>query len=231
MSAVLDISDLNGGYGRLTVFRDVSFAVSVDRTLGLLGANGAGKTTLLKTIAGALPSSGGKVLLEGRDVTKFPAHVRARIGIGLVPEGRHILATLTVHDNLALTRAIEPHRADLAPFDERLAEVYALFPRLRERAGQLGGSLSGGEQQMLAIARALLLKPRVLMLDEPTQGLAPIIVQMLAETLAGLKGRFAMIVVEQNKAFLERLADRILHMRAGVVAAAEGAPMADNKES
>jgi ABC-type branched-subunit amino acid transport system ATPase component len=231
VSAVLDISDLNGGYGRLTVFRDVSFAVSVDRTLGLLGANGAGKTTLLKTIAGALPSSGGKVLLEGRDVTKFPAHVRARIGIGLVPEGRHILATLSVRDNLALTRAIEPHRADLAPFDERLAEVYALFPRLRERAGQLGGSLSGGEQQMLAIARALLLKPRVLMLDEPTQGLAPILVQMLAETLAGLKGRFAMIVVEQNKAFLERLADRILHMRAGVVAAAEGAAEPHNKES
>ena len=229
MSTVLDIAALNGGYGRLTVFRGVNFAVSRDRTLGLLGANGAGKTTLLKTIAGALPSSGGSVLLEGRDVTKFPAHVRARIGIGLVPEGRHILATLSVYDNLALTRAIEPYRPDLAPFDERLAEIFALFPRLKERAGQLGGSLSGGEQQMLAIARALLLKPRVLMLDEPTQGLAPIIVQMLAETLAGLKGRFAMIVVEQNRSFLERLADRILHMRAGVVA--EGASAADNKEN
>jgi branched-chain amino acid transport system ATP-binding protein len=197
------------------VFRDARLRLEAGQTIGLLGANGAGKTTLMKTIAGSLVASAGRVLLVERDITRLKAYERARAGLALVPEGRHILATLTVHDNLALTRSIERYRSDLPPFEERLAEVHALFPRLKERSRQLGGSLSGGEQQMLAIARALLLKPRVLMLDEPTQGLAPIIVRSLAATLAGLKGRFSMIIVEQNKAFLEGLADRIVSMRAG----------------
>jgi branched-chain amino acid transport system ATP-binding protein len=217
----LRISNLAGGYGRLTVFRDVSLELERDQTIGLLGANGAGKTTLMKTIAGALPATSGSVQLQGRDLTKEPAYMRARKGLGLVPEGRHILATLSVQDNLELTRAIEGHRA-LPPFHERLDEVFGLFPRLKEREKQLGGSLSGGEQQMLAIARALLLKPEVLMLDEPTQGLAPIIIRSLADTLRGLRGRFGMIIVEQNKAFLEGLADRVLYMRAGNVT--EGVP-------
>jgi ABC-type branched-subunit amino acid transport system ATPase component len=220
--SLLSIQRLEGGYGRLTVFREVSFELERDQTVGLLGANGAGKTTLMKTIAGALPSSTGSVLLHGRDLSRLPAYQRARNGLGLVPEGRHILATLTVQDNLELTRAIEGHRRDLPPFEDRVAEVFALFPRLKERASQLGGSLSGGEQQMLAIARALLLKPDVLMLDEPTQGLAPIIIRSLAETLRGLRGRFGMIIVEQNKAFVEGLADRVLHMRAGSLT--EGVP-------
>jgi branched-chain amino acid transport system ATP-binding protein len=169
----------------------------------------------MKTIAGALVATAGRVLLGDRDITRLKAYERARAGLALVPEGRHILATLSVQDNLALTRAIERERPDLPPYEQRLGEVFALFPRLRERQSQLGGSLSGGEQQMLAIARALLLKPQVLMLDEPTQGLAPIVVRSLAATLAGLKGRFSMIIVEQNKAFLEGLADRVLSMRAG----------------
>jgi len=221
VTAVLRISNLAGGYGRLTVFRDVSLELERDQTIGLLGANGAGKTTLMKTIAGALPATSGSVQLQGRDLTKEPAYMRARRGLGLVPEGRHILATLSVQDNLELTRAIEGHRS-LPPFHERLDEVLGLFPRLKEREKQLGGSLSGGEQQMLAIARALLLKPEVLMLDEPTQGLAPIIIRSLADTLRGLRGRFGMIIVEQNKAFLEGLADRVLYMRAGNVT--EGVP-------
>jgi ABC-type branched-subunit amino acid transport system ATPase component len=185
------------------------------QTCGLLGANGAGKTTLLKSIVGALPTSRGHVQLQDQDVTHFPAFRRARAGLNLVPEGRHILGTLTVEDNLRLTRTIERHRRDLASFDTRLAEVYAMFPRLKERRTQLGGSLSGGEQQMLAIARALLLDPKILILDEPTQGLAPIIIQQLVETLALLNGRFAMLVVEQNRTFLERLTDHILHMDGG----------------
>jgi ABC-type branched-subunit amino acid transport system ATPase component len=213
--SLLSVQRLEGGYGRLTVFRDVSFELERDETVGLLGANGAGKTTLMKTLAGALPASAGSVLLKGKDLSRLPAYQRARKGLGLVPEGRHILATLSVRDNLELTRAIEGHRRDLPPFEERLAEVFALFPILREREHQVGGSLSGGEQQMLAIARALLLKPDVLMLDEPTQGLAPIIIRGLAETLRSLRGRFGMIIVEQNRAFLEGLADRVLYMRAG----------------
>ena len=211
----LRVTKLKGGYGALTVFRDVDLEVARGQTLGLLGANGAGKTTLMKTIAGALPVAAGSVSLNGKEVSRMPAYQRARSGLALVPEGRHVLASLSVQDNLALTRAIEGHRPGLASFDERVTEVFTLFPRLKERASQLGGSLSGGEQQMLAIARALLLKPDVLMLDEPTQGLAPIVIRSLAETLRGLRGRFGMIIVEQNRAFLEGLADRVLYMRAG----------------
>ena len=215
MTVALQVNSLAGGYGRLTVFRGVDLALERGQTVGLLGANGAGKTTLLKTIVGALPSASGRVTLEGQDVTRLLAYQRARTGLSLVPEGRHILGTLTVRDNLELTRAVEGWAKFDEPFEKRLAEVFALFPRLQERAEQLGASLSGGEQQMLAIARALLLNPKVLMLDEPTQGLAPIIVQALAETLASLKGRFAMLIVEQNRAFLEKLTDRILHMQGG----------------
>jgi branched-chain amino acid transport system ATP-binding protein len=212
---LLRVRNLEGGYGRLAVFRDLGFELARGETIGLLGPNGAGKTTLMKTLAGAQRAMRGSVHLADRDVTRLAAYQRARIGLALVPEGRQVLATLSVQDNLGLTRAIDDRRPGLAPFDERLAEVYALFPRLKERSRQLGGSLSGGEQQMLAIARALLLKPDVLMLDEPTQGLAPLVIRSLAQTLKGLRGRFAMIVVEQNKAFLEGLADRVLFMRAG----------------
>jgi branched-chain amino acid transport system ATP-binding protein len=220
MTAVLQVASLSGGYGRLTVFRDIDLTLEQGQTVGLLGANGAGKTTLLKAIVGALPSSSGSVSLEGKDVTRLAAYQRARAGLTLVPEGRHILGGLTVRDNLELTRAIEGWAKFDKPFEARLADVFALFPRLREREEQLGASLSGGEQQMLAIARALLLNPKVLMLDEPTQGLAPIIIQSLAATLAGLKGRFAILIVEQNRAFLEKLTDRILHMDHGRLSSA-----------
>ena len=215
MTPALQVISLSGGYGRLTVFRDIHLSLSQGQTVGLLGANGAGKTTLLKTVAGALPSSSGTVLFEGQDMTRLAAYRRARAGLTLVPEGRHILGALTVRDNLELTRTVEGWAKLEKPFETRLAEVFAMFPRLQEREHQLGASLSGGEQQMLAIARALLLNPKVLMLDEPTQGLAPIVIQSLASTLAALKGRFAMLVVEQNRAFLETLTDRILHMDHG----------------
>ena len=220
MSAMLEVKDLQGGYGNLSVFRNVDLVLEKQQTIGLVGANGAGKTTLLKTIVGSLPSAAGTVMLDGKAVTGLPAYRRTRAGVTLVPEGRHIFATLSVYDNLELTRAIEINRPDLEPFEQRLEEVYTLFPRLAERSAQLGGSLSGGEQQMLAIARALLLRPKVLMLDEPTQGLAPIVIGGLIDTLASLKGRFAILIVEQNRAFVERLADRLLFMRSGTVAPA-----------
>lgn len=215
MTPALQVQGLNGGYGRLTVFREVNLTIERGETVGLLGSNGAGKTTLLKVVAGALPSSAGNVVLEGQNLHRLAAYQRARAGLTLVPEGRHILATLSVRDNLELTRAVERRDKLDRPFETRLAEVFAMFPRLREREQQMGGSLSGGEQQMLAVARALLLNPKVLMLDEPTQGLAPIVVQLLATTLAALKGRFAILVVEQNRSFLERFTDRILQMDHG----------------
>jgi len=217
MTLALAAEGLHGGYGRLAVFRDLNLRLGARQTVGVLGPNGAGKTTILKTLAGALPSTKGRVLLDGKDITGLPSFRRARAGLSLVPEGRHILGTLSVLDNLGLTRSIEAHRPDLESFETRLAEAFRLFPRLKERRAQLGGSLSGGEQQMLAIARALMIRPRVLMLDEPTQGLAPIVVQQLVETLRSLKGRFAMIVVEQDQAFLEGLSDRIHHIHSGVL--------------
>jgi branched-chain amino acid transport system ATP-binding protein len=226
MSNTLMIERLSGGYGKLCVFRDVDFAIADGETVGIFGPNGAGKTTLLSTVVGLLPSQAGRIVLDGEDLTTVPAYRRARKGIGLAPEGRQVLSTLTVHDNLELVRAAAHRSEESARFDERVAEMFRLFPRLKERKNQLSGTLSGGEQQMLAIARALLVKPKLLMLDEPTQGLAPVIVRELESTLRQLKGRFSMIVVEQNKAFLDSLADRLLGMRAGQCSAKEQAPAA-----
>jgi ABC-type branched-subunit amino acid transport system ATPase component len=214
-SDALRLEGLAGGYRQLTVFRNVTHTIGHNHTVGILGPNGGGKTTLLMTIAGALPEHSGCVLFDGRNITSLPSYRRARAGLVLVPQGRHIFSQLSVHDNLELTRAVEGTRRDLGPFEQRLAEIFTLFPGLKDRSDQPGGALSGGEQQMLAIARALLLKPKVLMLDEPTQGLAPIIINNLANALRTLKSRLTIIVVEQNKSFLDGLADSILHMRAG----------------
>ena len=213
MTAPLRVEALSGGYGGLSVFRDVAFEVPAGRTLGILGPNGAGKTTLLKTIAGLLPAHGGRVLLSGDDVEDLPAFRRTRRGLVLVPEGRQIISGLSVVENLELSLAAT--RLAQARYLARLDAVLALFPRLAERRRQSSGSLSGGEQQMLAIARALMLEPRVLMLDEPTQGLAPVIVRQVLDTLRSLKGRHTMVVVEQNRAFLQGLAQTTLVMRGG----------------
>jgi branched-chain amino acid transport system ATP-binding protein len=213
MTAALVVEGLSGGYRSLVVFRDASFTVEPGKTLGILGPNGAGKSTLLKTIAGLLPAQGGSVVHDGVAMGESRAHRRARTGLVLVPEGRQILAELTVQENLELGRAAG--RLGNAEFASRFAEVFAIFPRLAERRRQKGGALSGGEQQMLAIARALLLDPTLLMLDEPTQGLAPIMIRQVLTALQSLKGRFAMVVVEQNRAFLDTLADMTLTMRNG----------------
>ena len=213
MTAMLSVEALSGGYGSLSVFRDVGFAVGGDDIMGILGPNGAGKTTLLKTLAGLLPAHSGRVVFAGTDVGNLQAHSRAQQGLVLVPEGRQILAGLSVRENLELSRA--GRRLNTAAFNARRDEVLTIFPRLSERLDQPGGSLSGGEQQMLAIARALLLDPRVLLLDEPTQGLAPIMVRQVLAALQALRGRFSMVVVEQNRAFLASLAIRTLTMRGG----------------
>jgi ABC-type branched-subunit amino acid transport system ATPase component len=213
MTAPLAIRALSGGYGRLAVFRELSLDLSERRTLGILGPNGVGKSTLLKTIAGLLPALGGEVLLRGASIGRRSTYERTRAGLVLVPEGRQILVKLSVRENLDLPRAA--CRLSQAAFRARLDEMLALFPRLGERLDQSGGALSGGEQQMLAIARALLLDPAVLMLDEPTQGLAPIIVSQVLSALQQLRGGFSMLVVEQNKTFLHALADEVLTMRGG----------------
>jgi ABC-type branched-subunit amino acid transport system ATPase component len=213
VTAQLAIRALTGGYDRLPIFRDLDLNLTDRRTFGILGPNGTGKSTLLKTVAGLLPAFGGDVLLQGSSLRDRSAFQRTRAGLVLVPEGRQVLVKLSVRENLELTRS----SGRLAPreFRARFDEVLALFPRLGERLTQSGGALSGGEQQMLAIARGLLLDPIVLMLDEPTQGLAPIVLGQVLGALQQLKGRFSILIVEQNKTFLHALADDVLTMNAG----------------
>jgi branched-chain amino acid transport system ATP-binding protein len=217
MTAALTLGLLCGGYGRLSVFRDVSLQIQQGSTLGILGPNGAGKTTLMKTVAGLLPPQSGQILFGSTDVAGLPAFRRARLGLALVPEGRQIIASLSVLENMELSLAATdlPEHA----YRERLTATLDLFPRLRERQHVPGGALSGGEQQMLAIARALMLNPKVLMLDEPTQGLAPIMVKQVLDVLRMLKDQYTIIVVEQNRAFIDGLADSTLTMRGGKLSA------------
>ena len=218
---VLSIEGLSGGYSRLPVFRDVRMSLHAGETVGVCGPNGAGKTTLLKTIAGLLPPLAGRVAFETRTLGATKAYARTHAGLVLVPEGRQIFASLTVRQNLELSRAAR--RIDTASYPRRFDEVLSLFPKLRERLDQSGGALSGGEQQMLAIGRALLLDPKVMMLDEPTQGLAPIMVRQVLAALLALRGKISIIVVEQNRAFLDELADTICDMRAGTLTPAAAA--------
>jgi ABC-type branched-subunit amino acid transport system ATPase component len=212
---VLIVRELSGGYSKLAVFRDVRLTLHSGQTIGICGPNGAGKTTLLKTIAGLLPALGGCIELNARSLQAVKAHERTHAGLVLVPEGRQIFSSLTVGQNLELARAAR--RMSAIAYTERLKEVLLLFPRLRERLDQSGGALSGGEQQMLAIGRALLLDPQVMMLDEPTQGLAPIMVRQVLTVLQALRGKLSIIVVEQNRAFLDELADMICDMRGGTL--------------
>ena len=220
MAAILDVEGLSGGYSGLSVFRDVQFNLHVGQVFGICGSNGAGKTTLLKTLAGLLAPFAGRIVFEGRTLGSSKAYERTRAGLILVPEGRQIFASLTVRQNLQLSLAAG--RCSAASYAERLADVLALFPRLQERLDQPGGALSGGEQQMLAIGRALLLDPLVLMLDEPTQGLAPIMIRQVLTALQALRGRLPIIVVEQNRLFLEELSDTVNEMRGGTLTLVNG---------
>jgi branched-chain amino acid transport system ATP-binding protein len=210
---VLEVEGLSGGYRSLVVFSGLTLTLETSAIGGILGANGAGKTTLLKTLAGLLKPHSGQIRLLGRDVVHAAAHERARDGLVLVPEGRQIFQSLTVRENLGIPQAAS--RLNRAEFDRRYSEALALFPRLAERLESPGGALSGGEQQMLAIARALLLGPKLLMLDEPTQGLAPIMIAQVLQCLERLRGQFSMLIVEQNFEFLDQLSDCKFTLRGG----------------
>ncbi|MFN3891884.1 MAG: ABC transporter ATP-binding protein [Beijerinckiaceae bacterium] len=202
---MLRVENLQAAYGSSQVLFDVSFEVGEGEFATLLGRNGMGKTTTIKTIMGLLPSRGGRVVFDGREVTGRTPESIARMGVGLVPEGRQIFPTLTVRENLVATAADRFGR----PNPWTLDRVYALFPRLEERHAQWARTLSGGEQQMLAIGRALMTNPRLLILDEATEGLAPVIRAEIWTVLAALKAeKQSILVVDKNIDVLRRMADR-----------------------
>jgi branched-chain amino acid transport system ATP-binding protein len=204
---VLAVRGLVAGYGRIEALHGIDLEVRQGQAVTVVGANGAGKSTLLKAIAGLLPARAGRVELLGRDVTGWPAERRARAGMALAPEGRQVFAGLSVRDNLLLGGY--GRRADRASTPDTLAQVQRLFPMLAERAGQAAGTLSGGQQQMLAIGRALMGRPALLLLDEPSLGLAPGAVREVVVKLRELAALGTTIVlVEQNAAAAFKVAER-----------------------
>jgi branched-chain amino acid transport system ATP-binding protein len=211
---MLDVRGLRTGYGRIPILNGVSFAVNEGEFIGILGHNGMGKTTLLKALMGFLPATGGRIQFAGDDVTALAPYRRARLGLGYVPQGREIFPALTVNDNLRMGCSKQGGDA----FDT-IAEVLDQFPRLKPLLGRLGGALSGGEQQLLAMARCLCGKPRLVLLDEPTEGIQPSIIDELVETLRRLRASsgLTMILVEQNLDFIAALSQRILVIQKGAI--------------
>ncbi len=194
---LLEVTDLSSQYGPVRAIHAVEFTVYAGELVALVGGNGAGKTTLLHTLSGLHPSSGGRIRFDGRDITRWPSHRIVAAGVCQVPEGRQVFAPLTVEDNLRLG-AYRQHR-DRDWVRRELERVYALFPILHERREQLAGTLSGGQQQMLAIGRALLGRPRLLLLDEPSMGLAPLLVEEIFRVIQELNAEgVTLLLVEQN---------------------------------
>ncbi len=205
MTAALEVTDLASGYGEVQILWGVTLRLDPGKLTALVGSNGAGKTTLLRAVTGLLPAWRGSVVFAGHDVTRLPAHARAGEGLVLVPEGRQLFTDMTVYENLemgAFSRRAQPG------LRRNLDRVFAMFPRLADRRGQKAGTLSGGEQQMVAVARGLMAEPKVLMLDELSLGLAPRLVLDLFESLRRLKAEgITMLLVEQNVAMAMAVSD------------------------
>jgi branched-chain amino acid transport system ATP-binding protein len=205
--ALLEVRDLHTFYGNIEALKGVSLQVEEGEIVALLGANGAGKTTTLRTISGLERARSGSVTFRGKDITRARAHEIVLLGLGHVPEGRRVFANLTVEENLNLGAYL--FRRHKKRIEERREAVYGIFPRLHERRTQLAGTLSGGEQQMLAIGRAMMVEPKVLALDEPSMGLAPILVRQIFSIIEEIrKNGTAILLVEQNARQALRLADR-----------------------
>jgi branched-chain amino acid transport system ATP-binding protein len=193
----LEIKDLHVHYGKIEAIKGISVVVNEGEIVTLIGANGAGKTTTLKTISGLRPVSSGSIIFDGKDISKLPAHDRVRLGISQAPEGRGIFPGMTVLENLEMGKYHLKMKS--SEVDEDLEKIYSLFPRLKERASQAGGTLSGGEQQMLAIGRALMARPKVLLLDEPSMGLAPQMIANIFRIITEInKQGVTILLVEQN---------------------------------
>jgi urea ABC transporter ATP-binding protein UrtE len=223
--ALLQVSELRAGYGAGDVLQGVDLAIEPGEIVAVLGRNGVGKSTLMKTVIGILPARRGRILHKGDDVTGMPADRRARLGIGYVPQGREIFPHLTVLDNLRLGRLVNTAAGAL-----RLDQVYGWFPFLKERARQRGGTLSGGQQEMLAIARALVGLPDLLLLDEPSDGVQPSIVQEIGDFLVKLVAErpIGILIVEQNVDLIQTVAQRAFVMDKGrLTASLDRAAIAD----
>ncbi|MFN3928116.1 MAG: ABC transporter ATP-binding protein [Thermoflexus sp.] len=194
--AILEVRNLSSGYGEVQILWDLSFRLEAGRLTTMVGANGSGKTTTLRTVMGLIRPWQGAIFFDGRDITFLPPHRKAAMGLIMVPEGRQLFADMTVMENLEMGAVTGRARSR---FRQNLERVFELFPRLKERRAQKAGTLSGGEQQMLAIARALMAEPTVLFLDEPSLGLSPLLVQNLFEVIRHLKAEgLTMLLVEQN---------------------------------
>ena len=213
--AMLEVKDLEVYYGVIQAIKGVSFQVNQGEVIALIGANGAGKTTILHTITGLLSPKRGSVMFEGKEITKVPAHKIVSMGMAHVPEGRRVFAELSVYENLKMGAYT---RKDKKEIEESLANVYKRFPRLEERKNQMAGTLSGGEQQMLAMGRALMSKPKIILMDEPSMGLSPIMVNEIFDIIRAVsEGGTKVLLVEQNAKKALGIADRAYVLETGKI--------------
>ena len=227
--ALLEVKDLSVYYGVICALKGINFEVGEGEIVSLIGANGAGKTTTMQSVVGLIPKKSGSVIFDGKDITKTPCHKIVHLGMTQVPEGRRIFQELTVYENLMMGAYTNPNKQS---FKDDLEDIFTRFPRLAERRGQIAGTLSGGEQQMLAMGRALMSHPKLLMLDEPSMGLSPLLVDQVFEIIKDInKAGTTVLLVEQNAGKALAISDRTYVLETGqIVLSGTGEELASSEE-